>query len=95
MILWLSQYRAKDRPWYTLGHGIILAYIGMGFCAAVVMLLYLRRENELRRRGEREEIIVGVNDTMEGINEKNGRYATVEDAKRDKGDKYSGYRYTL
>ena len=59
------------------------------------MLLYLRRENELRRRGEREEIIVGVNDTMEGINEKNGRYATVEDAKRDKGDKYSGYRYTL
>ena len=67
----------------------------MGFCAAVVMLLYLRRENELRKRGEREEIIVGVNDTMEGINEKNGRYATVEDAKRDKGDKYSGYRYIL
>ncbi|KAL5513328.1 hypothetical protein ACEPAH_3727 [Sanghuangporus vaninii] len=88
-------YRARDQPWYTLGHGIILMYIGMGFCAAVVMMLYLRRENELRRRGERDEIIVGVNDTTEGINEKNGRYATMDDARRDKGDKFSGYRYTL
>lgn len=26
---------------------------------------------------------------------KNGRYASVEEAKREKGDEWSGYRYTL
>lgn len=43
--------------------------------------------------GERDEHIVGVNDDQPGISDKNGRYDSVEDAKRDKGDKWSGFRY--
>ncbi|EJD08568.1 MFS general substrate transporter [Fomitiporia mediterranea MF3/22] len=88
-------YRARDKPWYTLGHGIVLLYIGIGFCAATVMFILLRRENLKRLRGERDEVIVGVNEGRPGVSEKNGRYENVEDAKRDKGDGWSGYLYTL
>ncbi|KAG6902544.1 hypothetical protein C0995_014933 [Termitomyces sp. Mi166 len=62
-----SQYRARDKPWYTLV-----------------------RENARRDRGERDEII-GKDGTG---NEKNGRFATLEEAKLEKGDEWSGYRYT-
>jgi len=88
-------YRARDKPWYTLGHGIVLAYIGIGFFCALTFLFLLRRENAKRMNGERDEIIVGVNDEKNDINPKNGRYNSIEDAKRDKGDEWSGYRYTL
>lgn len=90
-----KQYRARDKPWYTLGHGIVLAYIGIGFICALVFLFFLRRENAKRMNGERDEIIVGVNDEKNELNPKNGRYNSIEDAKRDKGDEWSGYRYTL
>ena len=56
------QYRAKDKPWYTLGHGIVLAYIGIGVLTSVVYYLVLRAENARRDQGTREEIIDGVND---------------------------------
>ncbi|KAF8075132.1 MFS general substrate transporter [Lyophyllum atratum] len=85
-------YRAADKPWYTLGHGLVLMYIGLGITSSVLMLFLLKRENARRDRGERDEII-GKEGT-EG-NEKNGRFDTVADAKREKGDEWSGYRYTL
>lgn len=67
-------------------------YIGIGFICANVFQFFLRRENAARSRGERDEIIGGV----EGKgHERNGRFDTVEDAKREKGDEWSGYRYTL
>ncbi|KAG5337104.1 hypothetical protein C0989_010759 [Termitomyces sp. Mn162] len=48
-----------------------------------------QRENARRDRGERDEII-----GKEGTgNEKNGRFATLEEAKLEKGDEWSGYRY--
>lgn len=68
-------------------------YICIGFTAGVVFYFYLRRENARRIRGERDEIILGVNDDKPGVNAKNGRYNSVEDAKRDKGDMWSGFRY--
>ena len=37
----------------------------------------------------------GDEEAMKAGLAKNGCYATVEDAKRDKGDEWSGYRYTL
>lgn len=61
-------------------------YIGLGFIAANVMFFFLRRENAARARGERDEIITGVNDGKPGLNPKNGRYATVEEAMSDKGE---------
>ncbi|KAF9650536.1 MFS general substrate transporter [Thelephora ganbajun] len=93
-------YRARDKPWYTLGHGIVLVYIGLGILTSVVYWLILRTENSRRDRGLRDEIIDGVNDngdleTVEKLARLNGRFATVEDAKREKGDNWSGYRYVL
>jgi len=114
------QYRARDRPWYTLGHGIVLLYIGIALVTSVVYYLTLSAENARRDKGVRDEIIQGVNDngmfgdcnawscrrlisscdvgnpeTVEKLARLNGRFATVEDAKREKGDRWSGYRYIL
>ena len=81
-----------DKPWYTLGHGIVLMYIAIALISAVVYRWLLKRENERRDRGERDEVIDGVG--ADG-GERNGRFATVDDTKREKGDEWSGYRYTL
>ncbi|KAK7025169.1 high-affinity nicotinic acid transporter [Favolaschia claudopus] len=86
-------YRAKDQPWYPLGHGLVLMYIGFGLISSLTYHFLLRAENARRDRGERDEIIGKVDDTE--LNEKNGRFETVEDAKREKGDEWSGYRYIL
>ena len=56
------QYRARDQPWYPLGHGIILIYIGLGILCSVVYYFTLRTENARRDRGMRDEIIDGIND---------------------------------
>ncbi|KAK0501550.1 MFS general substrate transporter [Armillaria luteobubalina] len=86
-------YRASDEPWYTLDvSGMVLMYIGLGMISSIVCLFLLDRENKKRDRGERDEIIGDI--TITG-NEKNGRFATLADAKREKGDRWSGYRYTL
>ncbi|KAF8639035.1 hypothetical protein AX17_001759 [Amanita inopinata Kibby_2008] len=84
-------YRASDRPWYPLGHGLVLMYIGLGLISSIIYLIFLRLENAKRDRGERDEII--GDEKGDGKSEKNGRFATVEDAKREKGDAWSGYRY--
>jgi len=90
-------YRATDKPWYPLGHGLVLMYIGFGLVASIAYRYFLAAENARRDRGERDEIITGTNEkhASTGGHEVNGTFATVEDAKREKGDAWSGYRYTL
>jgi len=73
--------------------GLVLMYIAMGLIASITLIFLLRKENARRERGERDEIIEDQIETHIPENEKNGRYATVEDAKREKGDLWSGYRY--
>ncbi|KAF5351356.1 hypothetical protein D9758_008049 [Tetrapyrgos nigripes] len=85
-------YRNRDKPWYPLGHGLVLMYIGIGIITSLIYMIFLRRENIRRDRGERDEIIGG--DSSSG-HENNGRFDTLEDAKREKGDEWSGYRYTM
>ena len=89
-----SQYRGQDTPWYRFGHGIVLMYIGIALITATAYRILLKRENDRRDNGERDEVIDGVNDDREDLL-KNGRFASVEDARREKGDGWSGYRYTL
>ncbi|KAF8634477.1 hypothetical protein AX15_000917 [Amanita polypyramis BW_CC] len=86
-------YRARDKPWYRLGHGIVLGYIAIGFISSIVLSVMLRRENARRDRGDRDEVIKGVNNKR--ANERNGVYCSVEEAQREKGDEWSGFRYTL
>lgn len=69
-------------------------YIGIALISAVAYRMLLKRENDRRDRGERDEVIEGVNDDREDLL-KNGRFANVQEAKREKGDQWSGYRYTL
>ncbi|KAF8965594.1 MFS general substrate transporter [Flammula alnicola] len=86
-------YRARDTPWYRLGHGIVLAYIAIGFLSSLLYHILLKRENARRDRGERDEIIDGIDNKQ--AHERNGRYASVEEARIAKGDRWSGFRYTL
>ncbi|KAJ7879930.1 MFS general substrate transporter [Mycena olivaceomarginata] len=84
-------YRAKDQPWYPLG--LVLAYICIGIIANATFLYFLKKkENARRDRGERDEIIGQMSESEDNGN---GKFATVEDAKRQKGDQWSGYRYIL
>ena len=75
--------------------GLVLMFICFGLLASVALLIFLKRENARRDRGERDEIIENQVETHESRNEKNGRYATVDEAKKDKGDEWSGYRYVI
>ncbi|KAG7093043.1 hypothetical protein E1B28_009337 [Marasmius oreades] len=84
-------YRQKDEPRYVLGHGLVLMYIGIGIISSTLYLFLARRENAKRERGERDEVIEGHS----GGDEKNGTFVSVDEAKREKGDEWSGYRYML
>ena len=55
-------------------------YIAIALISAIVYRVLLKRENDRRDRGERDEIIEGVNDDREDL-AKNGRFASVDDAK--------------
>ncbi|KAG1870969.1 hypothetical protein C8R48DRAFT_65950 [Suillus tomentosus] len=90
-------YRAQDAPWYRLGHGIMLAYISIGWLCSAAFMFLLRRENERRDRGERDEVIDSDNfgEDMSELALKNGRFETIDDARREKGDEWSQFRYTL
>lgn len=70
-------------------------YIGLGLISTSSMLYFLKRENAIRERGERDEVIGEGVEGDENMAKKNGRFATVSDAKREKGDRWSGYRYRL
>ncbi|KAL1762024.1 major facilitator superfamily domain-containing protein [Schizophyllum commune] len=85
-------YRATDAPWYPLGHGIVLAYIAIGFISSAVFLIGLKRANASKEHGEHDEIIDGVKNKH--AHERNGTYASVEEARMDKGDRWSGFKYT-
>ena len=54
-------YRGEDKPWFSLGHGIVLMYIGIGIIATTIFKIFLNLENRRRNRGERDEFIIGVN----------------------------------
>lgn len=91
-LILLFQYRARDKPWYRLGHGVTMAYIGIGWLCSLLLLILLRRENRKRQAGYRDEIIEGVHNAH--AREENGKYRSVEEARMDKGDEWSGFRYS-
>ncbi|TFL02117.1 MFS general substrate transporter [Pterulicium gracile] len=86
-------YRTKDKPWFTLGHGLVLMYICFGILATGYYEWAVNRENQKRARGERDEVISGIDNP--NSDEKNGVFENVAEAKREKGDLWSGYKYIL
>jgi hypothetical protein len=91
-------YRAKDAPWFRLGHIVVLVYIVIGFVCTLIFTWGIKRENDARDAGLRDELIVSDVEKVDEETRKNakgGVYATIDDARRDKGDRWSGYRYRL
>ncbi|CDO73521.1 hypothetical protein BN946_scf185013.g156 [Trametes cinnabarina] len=86
-------YRAVDAPRYRLGHSIVLAYIAIGWICSLGLYIHLKRENAAKRRGERDEVIDGVNNPH--AREENGHFESVDAARMEKGDHWSGFRYSL
>jgi MFS family permease len=89
----VNVYRERDKPWYSLGHGIVLMYIAIGWLSSLTYTILLRQENKARDRGERDEVIDGFENKSANLD--NGRYSSVADARREKGDRWSGFRYTV
>jgi len=65
----------------------------IGFICTALFGFLLQRENARRDRGERDEVIDGI-DNKHG-DEVNGRYESIRAARIDKGDEWSGFRYVL
>jgi len=77
-------YRSNDSPWYPIGHGIVLTYIGIGWISTLILRFVLKAENDRRDRGERDEII--------GESGEKG-YESIDAVRQEKGDQWSGFRY--
>jgi len=84
-------YRSNQTPWYTLGHGIVLGYLSIAFMATLGYWYACRRENARREMGTRDEVIAG----KPGGDATNGVFASIEECRLEKGDHWSGFRYTL
>jgi hypothetical protein len=68
-------------------------YIAIGWLSSLIYTVLLRRENKARDRGERDEVIDGFENKSADV--LNGRYSSVVEARREKGDMWSGFRYTV
>jgi hypothetical protein len=55
--------------------------------------ILLRRENKAQGRGKRDEAIDGFESKLANVD--NGRYSSVAEARREKGDMWSRFRYTI
>lgn len=74
-------YRAKDKPKYYLGHGVVLAYLVLFLLGgSVAMRQLLDRENKKRRNGERDHLGQGMSE---------------EEKVHELGDQRADYIYTL
>ncbi|KAF8309895.1 MFS general substrate transporter [Clavulina sp. PMI_390] len=91
-------YRAKNAPWYRMGHAISLAYVAMTLITSLLFIYFLDRENKARDAGLRDELILSEHSSEKGEDDRSfagGTYETVDEARREKGDCWSGYRYVL
>lgn len=59
----------------------------------MLYFVLLKRENARRDRGERDEVIEGIDNKFADAS--NGIYQSVAEAQSAKGDGWSGFRYTL
>jgi hypothetical protein len=68
-------------------------YIAIGWLSSFLFYVLLRIENGKRLRGERDEVVEGLVNPR--ADKKNGCFASVDEARREKGDKWSQFIYTL
>jgi hypothetical protein len=68
-------------------------YIAIGWLSSLTYAILLRQENKARDRGERDEVIDGFENKSANVD--NGQYGSVAEARKEKGDTWSGFRYTV
>ena len=68
-------------------------YLAIGWFSSLIYTVLLRQENKARDQGERDEVIDGLENKSAKLD--NGRYSSVAEARREKGDMWSGFRYTV
>jgi hypothetical protein len=68
-------------------------YIAIGWLSSLIYAVLLRQGNKARDRGERDEVIDGSENKLARLH--NGRYSSVAEARREKGDMWSGFRYIV
>ncbi len=68
-------------------------YIAIGWLSSLAYTILLRQENKARDRGERDEVIDGLEN--KAADPHNGQYSSVAEAHKEKGDMWSGFRYTV
>ncbi|KAK0569482.1 hypothetical protein OC861_000855 [Tilletia horrida] len=51
-------YRDKDKPWYPLGHGIVLLYLGIGVITTITYWWMMANANRRKANGEWDETIL-------------------------------------
>ncbi|TFL02118.1 MFS general substrate transporter [Pterulicium gracile] len=74
-------------------HSLVLVYISFGLITTIGYRWAVKCENAKGDRDEGDEVIEGVDNP--NARRENGTYANVAEAKREKGDRWSGYRYIL
>lgn len=76
----------------------------IGIATTLILLYFLDRENKARDAGLRDELILDASNSKEddvssgrasGRQYNGGTFTSVDEARREKGDKWSGYRYIL
>ncbi|GAA5903403.1 hypothetical protein JCM5296_005640, partial [Sporobolomyces johnsonii] len=78
-------YRSQDAPDYHLGHGIVLAFVGVGFICAPLYALFLHRANVRKEREQAEQ---------DALPDHEKRVYTVQEL-RDLGDRAPEFVYTI
>jgi len=73
----------------------VLLYLCLGFLFTALFMLYAKRENARRDRGESQKEIIGGEPPADGRT-KDGKlwFATEDEARVALGDEWSGFRYT-
>ncbi|KAL9938906.1 hypothetical protein V8E36_002625 [Tilletia maclaganii] len=78
-------YRAQDRPWYPLGHGIVLLYLGIGVITTTIYWWMLANANKRKARGDFDETILDPSLSQAEV-EATLEKVRAEDRRRDEAD---------
>ncbi|KAL4795358.1 major facilitator superfamily domain-containing protein [Aspergillus venezuelensis] len=59
-------YLSSDAPGYKTGHAILFAFLFASLGAAALLIAWVKRENMIRERGGRDDILIGLSEEQVG-----------------------------
>lgn len=73
-IIGSNVYLASEAPWYPTGYSVSLAAIIVSQVSATFYLLYVRRENKAKERGERDHLLLLSPEEQDALADKHVNY---------------------